>query len=467
MPDFSVILQTPVVRGIVQEGLLERAFHDALFPKMLFRSEVAAVPWPAGIGDNQIFSAPGLMDVDCQPLVPGRDPDVGSYPIEQWEATLQKYGKAIDTHMPTSAAAIADLFMRNAQQLGLQAGQTVNRIVRNRMYAASLSGSTVCETTGAATVVRVKRLNGFTRARRPDLAAGSAVRFNPVSSSNPLPVKVFDNGVETANTIVAFAADTPGDEAGPGTVTFGTITTNLAARAYLIADDRTVITRVGGGNSVDSLTAGTDIPTMSDIRNTVSVLRQQNAPEHPDGRFHCHHDPKSEALLAQDAEFQRMLTALPDYFIYKKFTIGELLGCVFFRNNECPNKDTVLGGTTATFSQSDPFVGELFVGGVTTGSPVHRMLFTAQGAIMEYFQDYGQLMSEAGITGKVGEARINNNGIDVLTERIQMIIRSPLNRLQDLVSAAWQLTADWPVRTDAAVGSPPRYKRFAVIEHCE
>jgi hypothetical protein len=77
----------------------------------------------------------------------------------------------------------------------------------------------------------------------------------------------------------------------------------------------------------------------------------------PDGRFHCHLDPTSQAQVFADDEWQRLLTSLPDYYMYKQFTIGELLNCVFFRNNENPQVDTVLGGATATYDDNDPFAG--------------------------------------------------------------------------------------------------------------
>ena len=168
MADFSVILQSPEVRQIVQENFLERQFHDALFPKTLFRAEATPVAWPAGVGDTQIFSAPGLIPVDARPTAPGVDPTPASYPIEQWQAQLQQYSGTIDTHMPTSMVAIANLFLRNTQQLGLMSAQTLNRVSRNRMYAAALSGHTVADGAQVAvTTLRVKRLNGLTRARNP------------------------------------------------------------------------------------------------------------------------------------------------------------------------------------------------------------------------------------------------------------------------------------------------------------
>jgi hypothetical protein len=268
-----------------------------------------------------------------------------------------------------------------------------------------------------------------------------------------------------ANTITGFTADNPGDEVGPGTITLGTAITGAAAdRAAVYTSDRTFIVRSGGGLSIDALLA-TDIPTLADVRSAVANLQDENVPEHPDGRYHCHAGPTSISKIFSDGEFQRLLTALPDYYMYKQFALGELLGCVFFRNNESPSATKVVGGDTATYDLRDPFAGELYVGGVTTGVNVHRMLFTGQGGIMEYYADLANLLTEAGITGKVAEPRIVNNGIEVFSDRIQLIIRAPQNRLQDMVATSWKFIGDWPLRTDAAVGSNARYKRFVAIEH--
>lgn len=468
MPDFSVILQSPEVRAVVQENLLERAFHDALFPRLLFRGEATPVAWPAGSGDTQVFSAPGLIPVDASPLTPGVDPVPTSYALEQWTAQLQQYAGTIDTHMPTSMQAIVDLFLRNAHQLGMQAAQTMNRIVRDRMYNAAQSGWTVADgVVAASNTIRVMRLNGFTRARNPALSGASKVRFDPVSASNPLAIRLFDSGLatEVGRNVVAFTADLPGDEFGPGTITVDGAAVTMLNRGYIFSADRTFIVRVGGGNSVDAI-ASTDIPTLSDVRSAIAHLWEQNVPEHPDGRFHCHLGPVSQAKIFSDAEFNRLLTALPDYYMYKQFALGELLNTVFFRNSESPIASTVVGGSTATYSQRDPFVGELFSNGVpATGVPIQRMLFTAQGGILEYFSDLMNLITEAGINGKIADPRIVNNGIEIFSERIQLIIRGPLNRLQDQVATSWKFIGDWPLRTDAASGDASRYKRFLAIEH--
>lgn len=467
MADFSVITQSPAVRALVQDNLLERAFKDALFPRLLYRGEATPVPWAANVGDTQYFTATGLMPVSCAPLAPGQDPIPQTYPVEQWQAQLLQYAGTIDTHMPTSMVAIANLFLRNAHTLGLQAAMTINRIVRNRMYNAALSGWTVADGAQAAvTTLRVKRLNGLTRARRPDLAAGSPVRYELVSSTNPLGVTIYDNTGPAAvtRTITGFTPDTAGDETGPGTITLTGGAVTVSDRAYVYTDDRTYIVRSGGGNKVDDIGAS-DVPTLADIRDVVSHFQEQTVPEHPDDRFHCHLSPVSVSKLFNDTEFQRLLTALPEDFRYKQFALGELLGVVFFRNSESPIPTTVGGGTTATFSQNDPFAGELYNTGVSSGLKIQRMLFTAQGGVFEYYADLSNLLTEAGIIGKVGEPQVTNNGIDVMTDRIQLMLRAPLNRLQDKVSASWKFIGDWPVRTDGCVGDASRYKRFACIEH--
>jgi hypothetical protein len=361
--------------------------------------------------------------------------------------------------MPTSVVAIANLFLRNAQQLGLSAAQALNRIVRNRIYNAGMSGNTVITALATSATQRVERLNGLTRARRPDLPAGSPVKFDLVSSSNPLAVTIGT----TARNIIGFTPDNPGDEVGPGTITLdSSMTTTL--RETVTTGDASFIVTPGGGTNVDSVGSG-DILRLQDIRTAVARMRQENVPAFSDMRYHAHLDPAAEAELFQDAEIQRLNTALPDYYMYKDFAIGEIHGCVMYRNTECPQAETVEGGPTDSFDINDPFGGELFTGGDNTGVPVHRTLVLGMGGIHEYYKELGDLVTEAGVTGKTGSFSIDNNGIQVSTDRIQLILRAPLNRLQDLVSTSWKFIGDWPFRTDATTGDSARYKRAVVIQH--
>jgi hypothetical protein len=464
MPDFSIIVQDPYVRDLVQDNALERAFHDALFPEQLFRSEVVAKAWPAGGGDTVVFTADGLLQPDSEPIAPRTDPTPMQSSAEQWEAVMRRYTGTMDVDMPTSMVAIADFFVRSMQRLGMQAAQSLNRKVRNRMYNAALSGWTVADGAQSGTTLRVKRLNGFTRARNPLLSSGSQVRFSQVSSSNPLTITVFDNGAEATFQVIGYTPDTLGDEIGPGTLTLLSGTTSVSDRAYVKSIDRTSIVRAGGGDKVDAISSS-DVATLSTLRSAVTRMRSMNVSRHQDGYYHGHMSPNSEARFYEDGEFQRLNQSLPDYYMYKQFTLGVILNTALITNSECPTVATVRGGDTATFSVKDDFAGELYNTGATTGTPIERILLTGPELCFEMCQDLAGLISEAGVTGKVVEPKISNNSIEVFTDRVQMVMRAPLNRLQDQVALTWQLIGDWPVRTDACSGDAARYKRCVVIEH--
>lgn len=456
--DFGIAVMTPEIRSIIQEGYLERAFHDALFPQLIYRGDVVSVPWPGEVGDQQIFTGKGLIPPKGKPLAPGVDPEPVSYALEQWEASLQNYASTIDTHMPTSVQAIVDLLMQNAAQLGLQSAQTLNRLVRDRMHNAAEAGWTVADGAGAAsTSLRVKRLNGFTRARNPSLANGSRVRFDTVSGSNPLAITIGG----TARNVIGFTPDTAGDELGPGVLTLSVADT-WSDRDAVLAVDRSSTLFVGGGDHVDDLGV-TDLPRLQDIRNIVTRLRRNNIPRHPDGHYHAHIGPVSESQLMADTEIQRMLTGRPENYMYQDFVVGKILNVAFVQNNEAPTPLTVDPYDGVTFSQEDPFAPELTNDGTETGMEVQRILFSGFGGIFEYYQDPAMYLTEAGITGKMGDVQVSNNGVEVHADRIKLIMRAPLNRLQDMVATSWRFVGDWVVRTDAATGDSARYKRMAVL----
>jgi hypothetical protein len=471
MPDFSIITQSPDVRAIVQENLLERAFQDGLYPRLMYRLDVMPQDWGENLGDRRIFTGVGLISPSLRPLPPGTDPAVLDYQKEQWEAQLQQYSGSIDTFVPDAVTAIANTFLRNTHQLGLHAGQSLNRGVRNSMFRAALSGVTVVDgAQGPTNTIRVARLNGLTRARRPDLPAGSAVRFDFVTSANPLPISINAPG-PTARNIIAFTPDNPGDEIGPGTITLDGAPITVVDRALVQAVDSSFIVNVGGGTRIDDITS-VNLLKLQDLRAAVARMRQQNVPTHPDARYHCHLDPTAEAQVFSDPETQRMLTALPDYYMYQAQALGQIQGTAFFTNTESPLPETVVNAPTSfvapslNYSLDDPFPGELIN---PTGVRIHRTLFSGQGGIFEYYKNLfsGSWMTDAGVTGRFAQPLITNNSIEIFTDRIQLVLRAPLDRLQQKVATSWRAIMDWPVRTDATTGDKARYKRFVAVQSGE
>jgi len=456
-PDGSLAVTfNPTVVATIQDRTLQRVFRDSLFPRLMFRMEAVAELWTANLGTNQTFSRSALIRPRTRPIQPGVDPMPKSYKTEQWEATAQRWADSIDTHMPTSYVTLASQYLRNMHQLGLQAGQSINRVVRDKLYNAYVAGNTVTTAlaSSGATTLLLQSVNGFA------FILAATGRQAAVSGSNTIPIKI--PAISYVGAITAVTPDIAGDFIHGGSVTISpAIGADVPARSAVLADNRSVLVYSGGGSSVDDIVAS-DQFALRDVRAAVAQMRFNNVPTHDDGLYHWHLDPFSESQLFSDNEFQRVAgQSLPDYVHYKRFAAGALLGTVFYRNNETPFVTTV---------DLDPNEGNTHGFEVTNaaGINIHRPICTGLGAIEEKYLDEGKYISEAGVTGKIGEFAVTNMGVQVMTERIRLILRAPLDRLQDMTSSSYSISGDWPVPTDVlAPGGSAAFRRAVVVVHGE
>lgn len=453
-PDSSLTVAfNPSVVASIQDRTLQRVFRDALFPRLLYRVEAVAELWPVNLGANQTFTRTGLIQPTTRPITAGVDPQPSNYDIEQWEATAQQWAGAIDTNMPTSYVTLASQYLRNMHQMGLHAGMSINRVVRDKLFNAYSAGNTVVSTTtGAGTSIPVINLTGFTRqlfAGRPQL----------VSSSNPISITVGPDGAPTYTGVVTgFTSTIAGDEIHGGTLTVSPAHTGVTLRDAVIAVNHSKIIYSGGGNRVDDIST-VDQFALRDVRAAVAQLRFDNVPPHEDGSYHVHLDPMSENQIFSDNEFQRVNQSMPDYIHYRRFAVAYMLGCTFYRNSEAPTVSTVnqnpLTGYTTGFEMTTP-----------AGVQLHRPIFTGLGAVEEKYLDESRFISEAGIQGKIGEFAITNGGVSVMTERIRLVLRAPLDRLQQTTASAWSISGDWVLPSDAtALSSPATFKRSVICVH--
>jgi len=449
------------VLNLQQQGLIERSLYDALFPNMLFRSEAEVDTWPLHTGTEMLFTRSGLMTPRVKPLRAGVDPEPDFVSHEQWIARLNRYGSRVDTHMPTAVTANADLFLDNIKALGLNAAQSTNRIARNNLYAPYLSGNTNVITAGVSgdTTLRVASLNGFTDVVTTD-AAGS-VRPVPVSTSFPLAVSI--TGVTGTRNVVGFVADNPDDLLGPGTLQLSaSLGASVAARAPVVSSAAAVIYRVGGGASVDSIGSG-DVLQFQDLNIAASILRKNNVLKHEDGMFHMHTPPDGMTQLGSDELLRRGTNANIEASYYKDAYIGELYKMAIMENNECPDS---LNSGVLTATGTNAFYSE-DIGAETineSGVRIGRIIITGRGALQERWLDEGSFVTEAGVTGKIGEFDIANNGIKVEALRTKLIIASPINAFLDKVRASWSSTTSFASPSDKSTGGPARFKRAVVIE---
>ena len=474
MSQFSTIMQDPAIRDIVQSRTLQREFKDALREGTLFRSIAEPVKFEGNLGDSKTFTREGEITPDYTPIEPGLDAGVAETTFEQWDVRPQQRGKSRDVHMPTSARALADRYMRAARSLGVHAGRSLSRMTRWKSYAAALSGRTMTNTAGAGinnlTLIPVKNLNGLTRAR---LSNGTTARYNVVSSLNPLSVNIRHNpgGGEayTTRNIVGFTPAVAGMEDGLGSILLDVAVTFADDHEIVAADATQIVRRHAGADAglgllfatsitgIDDIANG-DLFTMADIRAAVRRLRSTHVPTWPDGLYRGFLDSTSEAQLFADDDVLNLLKEVPGHVEYREMAIGVLQGVVFMRAEECPQ--------TGNVTASDRLPLEIANG---NGVKIHRPIVFGFRAIEDHYVDMSEMITDVGLLGKEKDFNLSTDGIELNTERIQFLTRKPLDRLQQISACTWSAQNDVVVGTDGvdadSGGDVARYKRFIMIEH--
>ena len=452
----------PTILNLIQAGVIERAFHDSLFPELLFRQEATFEEWDTNSGTELYMTRPGLLTPSLTPLVPGTDPTPDSLTWEQWKIILLRWGGTMDTDMQNNAVAAANIFYRNIQQQGLQAGQTLNRIPRNTLFKAYLQGQTaLIDAVGApATSLHVGSINGFTEVIIP----GTNVRPEAVSATRPLPITIYAAAGALTNTIIGAIPD-GADLSGPGTLLLGAAVggAGALARAPVVSGYAPFIIRAGGGYSIDAIgTADTFV--MQHMIVAAALLRNNNVPPHEDGTYHAHIGPLVQAQAFTDTALQRLFTSQPDSEQMRTGKLGTIGNVSIMLNSESPQTNNcgtrTLTGTNAYYATE--------IGAEVTndsGIDIGRVIVTGKGALYERGLDEKAYITEAGVTGKIGDFETVNAGISVVTDRIKLYIRAPLNRTADKVSTTWTCSTGFACPSDiGAPSSSALFKRAVCIE---
>jgi hypothetical protein len=407
------------IRAMMQNGILDKVFQDALRPEFIFPAIADSEPWQGGLGDTKTFTRKGLLAPATAPIT-GSDTSASTYSIEQWSVTMDQYGNAVDTNMLTSSMALASKFLEDVQTLGINAGQSLNQICRNKLYAAYAGGRTWCTTGGTSdTSIIVNSVAGFQFV----LVNGVPTA---VSASNPLSVTI----AGVANTVT-------GVNTGTNTLTLGTARADVVGDA-VVAANAPITIRPTGSTPYDLSTSNT--VTFAMFRAAVARLRKMNVPT-VGGYYVAHIDPDTETQLFNDSDFKQALQGRADSPVYRDLSIGRFGGIDWVRNNETP---TILGGSA---------------GNVT----VHRPIVLGAGALVANpFEGMGSLLAGTGVEDVPDVSMIQAaTGVEVAR-----IVRPPQDRLQQVLSTSWSWVGDFGVPSDSLANSDAAlFKRGVVLEH--
>jgi hypothetical protein len=460
----STIGINPYLANLIEEGSISRTIREALVSETKFRMDISNEVFQGKMGDSYTEKRPGLLPVVLNPLAPGTDPTPMTYEYESFEVNPALYPGTIDLNLLNNYVAVNKESLDKTRNLSIQAAQSVDRLCRNSMFRSYLGGNTLLTAApgAGATTIHVASVNGFT-------TINSATTGKPVavSATNPLAITFGGGSGEPANTVVAAVADDPVNAPfGPGTLTLGAATAiGPFAREAVLAANRSQVIFAGGGNSVDAIT-GANTLTMSDILNATGSLKRGPAkvPRFPDGNYHCHLGSQGQTQLLNDPLLMGLQQGERIPPAYRDASIGILGNAILIDNEEVPTPDNtgtgISSGAGASLCSNE-------IGADIVNNTNVNIGYTIVYGVGHCFESYIPPMSdmaEVEIAKKESMMPVSSSGISLDVDRIEYIIRPPMDRLGKKHSMSWCWIGDFPTPSDITTQAR-RFRRAVVIAH--
>lgn len=447
----------PKVQALIQQGLLERMMLDALYKKLAYRTAFTQEGWNER-ASSVYKTRRGVRKPDLRDYKSRTDPTPSTPSFEQFFAELGlKLPFATDESMRESGKEIVRMVIDAFTQAGETGGMAMDLLARNALFGAALEGHTVADGAISSTALVVKDINGF------GVMWDGVSKFAAVSVSNPQPIYVRHSGAWVPYNVTAVTPATPGATTGPGTLTCATSVT-ASDRDAVVASTAPMILRAGGGYSIDDI-GDTDTLALSDMISAVAMLRNRGVPVHADGTYHAYVGSIGMAQLLKDSDVKLIDRGQGiDNSLYRTVMFDKLAGCTIFECGHAPNPDTV-----AADGEIDRGIWSAELVNATS-VPIERAIITGRDVGTEYAVSENR----NSMNGKViAQPRITNNGIVIDTDNLRMVVRDPIDRMQDIVSFALEFEGTHCIGTDyLAQGAPiagqtgsSRFKRQVVIEH--
>ncbi len=129
-----------------QKTFYERVLLERLTPTLLYQKYGQAKPMPKNEGDTVCFRRFEGFDAALTPLTEGVAPSGQSLSIKTITATVEQYGDFVEISDKLDMAGIDPVLTEVAKMFGEQAGDTIDKVVRNVVTA----GTTVIYPKGRA-----------------------------------------------------------------------------------------------------------------------------------------------------------------------------------------------------------------------------------------------------------------------------------------------------------------------------
>ena len=429
------------LQPIIQQGFLEREFHQALTSRLGYRAVADREDVSVGIGETLTKTRAGLKPSVTTPVAAAANTNLDngltptSWGVEQYTLAINHYAATTNLNMVTSRVGITGQFMQNAFINGEQAARSLDELARNALFNAYFGGnSRVRATLGSAGPnLTVDDVRGFQSVHVNGVPSA-------VSGSNPLTVTV-GAGVYTLTGVAVDPTNistTPNGVSGVLSFSSNISVSDGTAGNGVVAANASVIVRPAGRASTSALVAA-DTLTMANLLDAVAKLRLNAVPE-IDGVYNCYLDPISARQLFADNDFRQLFTgATSANQVFRQGMVNDFLGLRFIP-------------TTEAFVQPHPSL---------SGVVIRRPIVCGQGALIE--GDYAG-MAAADVAPL--------DSIVSLVDGVAMVTREPIDRLQQIIAQSWYWIGGFCAPSDATTNpatiptaTNAAFKRAVMIEH--
>ena len=429
------------LQSIIQNGFLEREFHQALTSRLGYRAVADREDVAVGIGETLTKTRAGLKPSVTTPVAVATNTNLDNgltpsgWGVEQYTLAINHYAATTDLNMVTSRVGINGQFLQNAFINGEQAARSLDELARNALFNAYFGGNTRVRTTlgSVGPNVAVDDVRGFQSVHVNGVPAA-------VSGSNTLTVTV-GAGVYTLTGVavdVTNVSTTPNGLSGVLTFSGNVIVSDGTAGNGVVAANASVIVRPAGRASTATLTAA-DTLSMANLLDAVAKLRLNAVPE-IGGVYNCYLDPISARQLFADNDFRQLFTgATSANQVFRQGMVNDFLGLRFIP-------------TTEAFVQPHPAL---------SGVVVRRPIICGQGALIE-----------GDFAGMAAQDVAPQDSIVNLVDGVAMVTREPIDRLQQIISQSWYWIGGFCAPSDTTTNpatvptaTNAAFKRAVMVEH--
>lgn len=471
------ILATPFAElaPIIEDGSVQQTIKTSLMQNTVFDIEFAEKEeWKSNIGQTLTIPRSAPLETIDTPSDSKTDPDYQDEKYEETLATVDPYRGGLKLDMLENAMTILGYSANRMNELGKQAGQSLNAIRRKALFSAYLGGHAVAlETSGGSTTLRVNQINGFMKQVNAD------GKWLDVSSANPKYIQI---GASTFAEVIAVAADEPNPKTG---FVGGRGTLTLSANAAFNVNDPVVAMDApyriyqGGGTTNDAIST-TDILTWESVRQGLALLSENGVGPHADGTYWVHMGPRVKNQLWGDPEFTNTLTGGVESKTFAAYTLHRAMGCTFVDNQQMPTRNNAsalqnsrLATTNAKHSRS---IHSEIVN--RNGVELGHTIITGGGLGKTWYLPQKKLISAAGLDAEefYGMTVNADNMQMVVEDMVRFLMAAPTDDMRQFVVANWQFIGyfmpwndlfggTYSPNNDPTVTRNPYYKRAVPITH--